>query len=70
MRDVANLGWKLGRVLRGQNDKGLLETYQTERAPHVRGYIELAVRLGGIITARRWRPRYPARCSRAARPRE
>jgi 3-(3-hydroxy-phenyl)propionate hydroxylase len=49
MRDVSNLAWKLARVLRGKNDAALLETYQTERAPHVREYIELAVRLGGLI---------------------
>ena len=52
MRDVANLAWKLGRVLRDQNDEGLLDTYQTERAPHVREYIELAVRLGGLINTK------------------
>src|SRR5208283_1339667 len=48
----ANLAWKLGRVLRGQNDETLLDTYQTERAPHVREYIELAVRLGGLINTK------------------
>jgi 3-(3-hydroxy-phenyl)propionate hydroxylase len=52
MRDAGNLGWKLGRVLRGLNDDTLLDTYQTERAPHVREYIELAVRLGGLINTR------------------
>jgi 3-(3-hydroxy-phenyl)propionate hydroxylase len=49
MRDAGNLAWKLARVLRGQNDDSLLDTYETERAPHVREYIELAVRLGGLI---------------------
>jgi 3-(3-hydroxy-phenyl)propionate hydroxylase len=52
MRDVGNLAWKLARVLRGQNDDTLLDTYQTERAPHVREYIELAVRLGGLINTK------------------
>ena len=52
MRDVGNLGWKLARVLRGQNGDALLDTYQSERAPHVREYIELAVRLGGLINTR------------------
>jgi 3-(3-hydroxy-phenyl)propionate hydroxylase len=52
MRDASNLAWKLGRVLRGQNDEALLETYQSERAPHVREYIELAVRLGGLINTK------------------
>ena len=52
MRDAGNLAWKLGRVLQGRNDDFLLNTYQTERAPHVREYIELAVRLGGLINTK------------------
>lgn len=52
MRDVGNLAWKLGRILRGLNDDSLLDTYQSERAPHVREYIELAVRLGGLINTK------------------
>jgi 3-(3-hydroxy-phenyl)propionate hydroxylase len=52
MRDAGNLAWKLARVLRGQNDDTLLDTYQAERAPNVRQYIELAVRLGGLINAK------------------
>jgi 3-(3-hydroxy-phenyl)propionate hydroxylase len=52
MRDAGNLAWKLARVLRGQNDGALLDTYQAERSPHVREYIELAVRLGGLINTK------------------
>ena len=52
MRDAGNLAWKLARVLRRQNDDTLLDTYQTERLPHVREYIELAVRLGGLINTK------------------
>lgn len=52
MRDAGNLAWKLARVLRGQSDETLLDTYHTERAPHVREYIELAVRLGGLINTK------------------
>jgi len=52
MRDAGNLAWKLGRVLRGQNDDALLDTYEAERSPHVREYIELAVRLGGLINTK------------------
>jgi 3-(3-hydroxy-phenyl)propionate hydroxylase len=52
MRDVANLGWKLIGVLRGAFGDDLLDSYQTERFPHVREYIELAVKLGGIINTR------------------
>jgi 3-(3-hydroxy-phenyl)propionate hydroxylase len=51
LRDVANLGWKLAAVLRGA-DAGLLDTYQAERAPHARAYIETAMRLGGLINTR------------------
>lgn len=52
MRDVGNMAWKLARVLRGQADDVLLDTYQSERSPHVREYIELAVRLGGLINTK------------------
>jgi 3-(3-hydroxy-phenyl)propionate hydroxylase len=52
IRDAGNLAWKLARVLRGQNDDALLDTYQAERSPHVREYIELAVRLGGLINTK------------------
>lgn len=51
IRDVANLGWKLVEVQRGA-DPALLNTYQAERAPHARAYIETAVRLGGLINTR------------------
>jgi 3-(3-hydroxy-phenyl)propionate hydroxylase len=56
LRDVGNLAWKLGRVLRGQDGPSLLDTYQSEREPHVREYIELAVRLGGLINATSLQP--------------
>ena len=49
IRDAANLAWKLEAVLRGRADEALLETYASERAPHVQAFIELAVRLGDII---------------------
>jgi len=49
IRDVANLAWKLVMVTRGLADDALLETYESERKPHVRAFIDLAVRLGDII---------------------
>lgn len=49
VRDAANLAWKLAAVLRGQADDALLDSYESERAPHVRAFIELAVKLGGVI---------------------
>jgi 3-(3-hydroxy-phenyl)propionate hydroxylase len=42
IRDAANLAWKLG-------DERLLDTYQSEREPHVRVFIEEALRLGAIL---------------------
>lgn len=52
IRDVSNLAWKLERVIRGLDPETLLDTYQAERAPHARAYIELAVRLGGLINTK------------------
>lgn len=49
IRDAANLAWKLEAVLRGRAPDSLLDTYESERAPHVRSLIELAVRLGNLI---------------------
>ncbi len=49
IRDAANLAWKLEAVLRGRAQESLLESYGSERAPHVHAFIDLAVRLGNII---------------------
>lgn len=49
IRDAANLSWKLASVLRGEAPDALLDTYQTERIPHVRTFIETAVRLGNLV---------------------
>ena len=51
LRDVSNLAWKLEAVLRGRASEALLDTYESERSPHVHAFIELAVRLGDIIQA-------------------
>jgi 3-(3-hydroxy-phenyl)propionate hydroxylase len=51
IRDAANLAWKLEHVVAGRQTDALLDSYQSERAPHVREYIELAIRLGGVINA-------------------
>lgn len=49
LRDAANLAWKLDLVLRGRAGEHLLDTYQSERAPHVQAMIEMSVALGRII---------------------
>jgi 3-(3-hydroxy-phenyl)propionate hydroxylase len=49
IRDAANLAWKLEAITQGRATDELLDSYEAERAPHVRSLIELAVRLGSII---------------------
>ena len=49
LRDAANLAWKLEAVLKHGAPPALLDSYESERAPHVRALIEMAVRLGNII---------------------
>ncbi|HEX4182053.1 MAG TPA: bifunctional 3-(3-hydroxy-phenyl)propionate/3-hydroxycinnamic acid hydroxylase [Caulobacteraceae bacterium] len=49
LRDAANLSWKLGAVLSGQAGEALLNSYQTEREPHVRTMIELAIGMGRVV---------------------
>jgi 2-polyprenyl-6-methoxyphenol hydroxylase-like FAD-dependent oxidoreductase len=49
LRDAANLAWKLDLVLAGRAGEALLDTYMTERAPHVTAMIQLSVALGRII---------------------
>lgn len=49
IRDASNLAWKLEAVLRGRADDALLDTYESERSPHVHAFINLAVKLGDII---------------------
>ena len=48
IRDAANLAWKLSAVLNGADD-AVLDTYQSEREPNARAFIEMAVALGKLI---------------------
>ena len=49
IRDASNLAWKLADVVAGKAPASLLDTYESERSPHVREFIETAVRLGALI---------------------
>jgi 3-(3-hydroxy-phenyl)propionate hydroxylase len=49
IRDASNLAWKLEWVLKGRASPALLESYGSERAPHVRAFIERAILTGNII---------------------
>lgn len=53
VRDVANLCWKLNSVLHGELPEGVLDSYETERKPHVREVTRRAVLVGRLITERR-----------------
>ncbi|WP_405540222.1 bifunctional 3-(3-hydroxy-phenyl)propionate/3-hydroxycinnamic acid hydroxylase [Streptomyces sp. NBC_00075] len=50
IRDAYNLTWKLARVLRQGAEDGLLATYESERKPHARHVVRLAVAMGWAMT--------------------
>jgi 3-(3-hydroxy-phenyl)propionate hydroxylase len=52
VRDVANLCWKLKRVLDGAAGDSLLDTYGTERGPHVRRLTSTIKEIGRLICER------------------
>ncbi len=49
MRDALNVAWKFSFVKRGLASENILNTYTTERAPHVRSTIAHAVDMGRLI---------------------
>lgn len=49
LRDDWNLAWKLNLILDGKASDDLLDTYQTERFPHVSDVIDLSMYLGKVI---------------------
>ena len=51
IRDAANLAWKLAHCVRHGHDEAMLDSYQGERHPHVRAFIEGAVDLGRLVNA-------------------
>ena len=51
IRDAANLAWKLALCIGNGYDHALLDTYQSERHPHVRAFINGAVALGRLVNA-------------------
>ncbi|WNZ13682.1 bifunctional 3-(3-hydroxy-phenyl)propionate/3-hydroxycinnamic acid hydroxylase [Streptomyces sp. 11x1] len=50
LRDAYNLTWKLARVLQQGAEERILETYESERKPHARHVIRLAVAMGWAMT--------------------
>ncbi|MFC0532353.1 bifunctional 3-(3-hydroxy-phenyl)propionate/3-hydroxycinnamic acid hydroxylase [Phytohabitans kaempferiae] len=51
LRDAMNLAWKLALVVRGRAPDDLLDTYESERAAHVRPYIVESARQSNLIEA-------------------
>ena len=48
-RDASNLAWKLAMVCQGRAGEELLDSYQAERSPHARAWIDEANRIGAIV---------------------
>lgn len=49
LRDAINLAWKMDLVLNGLASDSLLNTYESERRPDVRSYVEGSDSLGAMI---------------------
>jgi 3-(3-hydroxy-phenyl)propionate hydroxylase len=49
LRDAINLAWKMDLVLKGLAPDDLMNTYESERKPDVRSYVEGSDRLGAMI---------------------
>jgi 3-(3-hydroxy-phenyl)propionate hydroxylase len=50
VRDAYNLAWKLHAVLKGHGGERLLNTYQSERRPHVNDMIKTAVDMKNFVS--------------------
>jgi 3-(3-hydroxy-phenyl)propionate hydroxylase len=51
VRDAMNLGWKLGRVVRGESSLELLETYESERRPHTTELVVQSAEMANHVEA-------------------
>ena len=51
IRDASNLAWKLALCVKGAVSCDILDSYQEERAPNARSFIETAMRLGRLINS-------------------
>ncbi|RBM11592.1 hypothetical protein DI005_33700 [Prauserella sp. PE36] len=51
IRDAMNIAWKLGRVVRGESPREILDTYETERKPHMTEFVKLAAQMANEIEA-------------------
>jgi 3-(3-hydroxy-phenyl)propionate hydroxylase len=56
IRDAHNLAWKLAAVLARRAGPKLLDTYEQERKDHVWQMIQLALRMGRVMSPSSWLP--------------
>ena len=54
IRDAHNLAWKLAAVLGGNAGPGLLDSYEQERKDHIWQMIQLALRMGQVMSPSTW----------------
>ncbi len=52
IRDAFNLSWKLAFALRGLGGEALLDSYQSERKPHVRSMLKFSELIGTVVMSR------------------
>ena len=61
IRDSLNLSWKLRRIIRGQSSVDLLDTYESERSPHITVVVEVAQAMANQIETMQEAPPSPNR---------
>lgn len=49
IRDADNLAWKFGEVLRGESGDDLLDSYESERRPHVEAVVSMSIEAGRTL---------------------
>jgi len=52
IRDAFNVSWKIAAVLRGLGGEALLDTYESERKPHVRSMLKFSELIGTVVMSR------------------
>ena len=49
VRDAHALAWRLAAVIKGELGEGVLDSYQTERSPHAKALIDMAINIGRVM---------------------
>ena len=51
IRDASNLAWKIVKCLKQRHSEKILDSYQSERFPNAKEYIETTMRMGEFVNA-------------------